>query len=153
MMRKEYFIFKANKKREILSLILMIVYGIFIGLEVSVSIFDSTGTDQSVTLGYVILILLAPVASYQQMIALVTEMTTERQNKMSETLKILGLDQYIYAISHLSIRSIYSTFLALILSVFIYLYNNEYMEISQFASLACALILLCLGNLTLVLII
>ena len=123
-MRKESFIFKANKKREITTLIFSAAYGALLGYEASISIFDESGS-LGPSLGYVLIILLAPVATYQTTVSLVTEMTTERSNKMRESLKILGLSQYIYAIAHLSVRCIYSSALGIIMAAFIYFFNLD----------------------------
>jgi hypothetical protein len=98
------------------------------------------------------IILLAPVATYQTTVALVTEMTTEKMSKMRESLKIMGLNQYIYALAHLSVKTILSFFLALIMSLCIYLYNTQYMSFGQFVALFAAFALSGFGNLTLCLI-
>ena len=150
-MRKEGYIFKANRKREIGTTIITVAYGALIGYEASISIFDQSGT-LGPSLGYVLIILLAPVATYQTTVSMVTEMTTERSNKMRESLKILGLNQYVYAISHLSIRTVFSSVLGMIMAAFIYFFNMDYMTGGQFFQLICSFLLLGLGNLTLVLI-
>ena len=154
-MRKEAFIFKANRKREIATLIVNCAYGSLIGYEASISIYSDTPTDEGglgPSLGYVLIILLAPVAVYQVQTSLVTEMGNERQRKMRETLKILGLNSYVYAIAHLSIRMFFASFLSIILAVFIYVFNLEHMAFGQFIALVFAFLFLAYGSLTLVLI-
>ena len=151
MVRKEMFIAKVNRKREIASLVISCAYGALLGFECSISLFSETAST-SPALGYVLIILLAPVATYQTTVALVTDMTSERKNKMRESLKIMGLNQYVYALSHLSVKTLLAVFLALIMSAFVYLYNTKYMEFGQFIGLLFAFILSAIGNMCLCLV-
>jgi ABC-type multidrug transport system fused ATPase/permease subunit len=145
MFRKEWFIAMQNKKREIGTMVVTILYGVLLGYECSISLFDDSVTSPA--LGYVLIILLAPGALYQINVALVTDMTTEKMSKMRETLKIMGLNQYIYALSHMSVKIIYTIFLSFLMSLFMYLYNLDYMSFGQFVALLFAFTLSGLGNL------
>ena len=124
MLRKEFFLFKANRKREIVSCLISAAYGILLGFESSQTIY-SENEGQSSALGYILVILLAPVATYQTTLALTNDMVTERSTKMRESLKILGLNQYVYALGHLFIKSIFSIVLSIIMASFIFVYNYK----------------------------
>ena len=62
MFRKEWFIAMQNKKREIGTMIVTILYGVLLGYECSISLFDDSEVGPA--LGYVLIILLAPGALY-----------------------------------------------------------------------------------------
>lgn len=127
------------------------LYGILMGYECSISLYNEDQT-MGPALGYILIILLAPVATFQTTTQMVTEMVTERSNKMRESLKIMGLNQYVYAFSHVLLRAIVSTLLGILLALFIWLYNKEHIEFSSFLLLAAAFILNNLNTLTFVLV-
>ena len=125
-MQKDLFVAKQNRKRSIVSMLFSICWGVLMGFEVSISIYsDQSDTGMNSSLGYLIIILMTPFASLNFCNALLTDMVTERQSKMRESLKIMGLNQYVYAVSHLLVRLIFMSVIALIISLFIYLYNSS----------------------------
>lgn len=97
LIRKNWQVMKAEKKKSIAEAIFTIGYGSLIGYEVSLS-FDNPDIGG---LGYVIFILISPVAFQQSCVYIFNEMVKDRQNKMQESLKIMGLNKYMYALSFL----------------------------------------------------
>ena len=65
LIRKNFLIMKADKKKAIIELIVTLGYGALIGYEVSTSLTtDDTGESSvGAGLGYVIFVLLAPIAT------------------------------------------------------------------------------------------
>ena len=58
-------------------------------------------------------------------------MVKDRETKMKESLKIMGLNKYMYALSFLLQRAIWVTFTCLIMSIMIFLMNGDYLDFGQ----------------------
>ena len=149
MLNKNWLQMKAEKKKSIAEALFTIGYGALIGFEVSLS-FDNPSIGG---LGYVIFILIAPVAFQQSCVFICQEMVKDRETKMKESLKIMGLNKYMYALSYLVQRAIWVTMTVLIICVMTYLMNKSKLSFGQFLQLFVALWFLAIDNLGLSLVI
>ena len=86
---------KAERGKSIAELVFTIGYGVLIGYEASIGLKD----DSTGGLGYVLFILLAPAAFQQSCVAIFTEVSKDRETRMKESLQIMGLNKYMYALS------------------------------------------------------
>ena len=136
---------KAEKKKSIMELVFTIGYGSLIGYEISLS-FDNPDIGG---LGYVIFILLAPVAFQQSCVFIVNEMVRDRETKMKESLRIMGLNKYMYALSFLVQRGIWTTMTCLIMAIMTYVMNSDTIGFGAAIQLFLALWLLALDFLAL----
>ena len=118
---------KADRKKSIAEMMFTIGYGVLIGWEVS----NSLKNPDMGGLGYVIFILICPAAFQQSCIYIFNEMVKDRETKMKESLKIMGLNKYMYALSFLMQRAIWVTFTCLIMSVMIFIMNGDYLSFGQ----------------------
>lgn len=112
---------KAEKKKSISEAIFTCIYGALIGYEVSLS-FDNPDIGG---LGYVIFILIAPVAFQQSCVFIFNEMVRDRETKMKESLRIMGLNKYMYALSFMVQRGIWVTLTCLIITIMTYALNSS----------------------------
>ena len=74
-------------------------------------------------LGYLILILCCPIVFQQAQSYIANQMVKDRETKMAESLKIMGLKPWIYALSFLVQRGIWMTIPTIFVNVFVYLFN------------------------------
>ena len=118
---------KAEKKKSIGEAIFTVIYGFLIGYEVSVS-FDNSEIGG---LGYVIFILIAPVAFQQSCVFIFNEMVRDRETKMKESLKIMGLNKYMYALSFMIQRGIWVTLTCFIITLMTYILNSAQIGFGQ----------------------
>ena len=118
---------KAERKKSIAELMFTIGYGVLIGWEIS----NSLNNPDMGGLGYVIFILICPAAFQQSCIYIFNEMVKDRETKMKESLKIMGLNKYMYALSFLLQRAIWVTFTCLIMSIMILVMNSGSLSFGQ----------------------
>ena len=128
-----------------MELVFTVGYGVLIGYEISLS-FDNPDIGG---LGYVIFILLAPVAFQQSCVYIVNEMVRDRETKMKESLRIMGLNKYMYALSFLVQRGIWTTMTCLIMAIMTYALNSDQIGFGAAIALFLALWLLALDFLAL----
>jgi len=76
-------------------------------------------------------------------------MVRDRENKMAESLKIMGLNKYMYALSFLIQRTIWVTLTSLIMVSMTYLVNRSFFTFSMFMQLFLAIWLLAVSFLSL----
>ena len=76
-------------------------------------------------------------------------MVRDRENKMAESLKIMGLNKYMYALSFLIQRTIWVTLTSLIMASMTYLLNRTFLTIGMFIQLFIAIWLLAVSFLSL----
>ena len=145
MLRKNWLQMKAEKKKAIAEAIFNILYGALIGYEVSVSIKNPSIAG----LGYVIFILISPAAFQQSCVFIFTEMVRDRENKMAESLKIMGLNKYMYALSFLIQRTIWVTLTSFIIAFMVFIINRGVITFGMFFQIFLALWLLAVSFLSL----
>lgn len=133
---------KAEKKKSIAEAVFTVLYGVLIGYEVSVSF----NNEEIGGLGYVIFILIAPVAFQQSCVFIFNEMVRDRETKMKESLKIMGLNKYMYALSFMIQRGIWVTLTCFIITLMTYIYNSDFIGFGQAIQLFFAVWLLAMGN-------
>ena len=68
-------------------------------------------------------VLICPIAYQQSCVFIFNEMVRDRETKMVESLKIMGLNKYMYALSHLLQRVIYVAFTTFIISLMTFVQN------------------------------
>lgn len=56
---------------------------------------------------------------------IINEMVRERETKMKESLRIMGLNKYMYALSYLVQRAIWTTITCLIITIMTYVLNSD----------------------------
>ena len=127
LIRVNWLKMKADKKKSIAEVVFNIIYGVLLGYEVSVSFKNSDNKG----LAYVIFILLTPAAFQQSCITIFNEMVKDRETRMKESLKIMGLNKWMYALSFLVQRGIWVTVTCLILTLMTYFVNTEYISFGQ----------------------
>ena len=74
-------------------------------------------------------------------------MVKERETRMKESLKIMGLNKWMYALSFLVQRGIWVSVTVLILTMMTYFVNTEYINFGQAVKLFIALWLLAIDTL------
>ena len=127
MLTKNWLQMKAEKKKAIAEAVFTLAYGGLIGYEVSLS-FDNPDIGG---LGYVIFILIVPAAFQQSCVFIINEMVRDRETKMKESLRIMGLNKYMYALSFLIQRGIWTTVTSLMLTMMTYLLNSDNIGFGQ----------------------
>jgi len=110
---------KADKGKILNETIFMVGYAILIGYMLSLQLENA---EQSV-LGYLMIILLSPILFQPSTGYIANQMVKDRETKMKETLKIMGCQSWIYAISFLVQRSIWIILPSLAMSLSILLWN------------------------------
>ena len=143
MLQKNWLQMKADKKKSIMELVFSVIYGVLIGYEVSISF----NNESMGGLGYVIFILIAPAAFSQSCIFIITELVRDRETKMKESLRIMGLNKYMYALSYLVQRAIWTTLTCFIIVLMTYLLNSDLISFGQAIQLFFAVWLLAVDNL------
>ena len=82
LIRKNFLTMKAERKKSIAEMIFNIAYGVLIGYEASLSF---NGETQG-AFGYIIFLLITPVAFQQSCVFIFNEMVKDRESKMKESL-------------------------------------------------------------------
>lgn len=77
-----------------------------------------------------------------------SEMVQERENRMKESLKIMGLNKYMYPLAIMLQRGIWTLFMSIIFCVLIYAFNADNLSFGQFITLIFAVWFLSLGNMS-----
>lgn len=149
MLHKNWLQMKAEKKKTITEAVFTVLYGILIGYEVSVS-FNNPDIGG---LGYVIFVLISPVAFQQSCVFIFNEMVKDRETKMKESLKIMGLNKYMYALSFLVQRAMWTTVTCFIIALMTYIVNSDLIDFQQAITLFFAIWLLAVDMLGLSLVI
>ena len=126
-----------------MELVFSVLYGLLIGYEVSISFNDPTIGG----LGYVIFILISPAAFSQSCIFIITELVRDRETKMKESLRIMGLNKYMYTLSYLVQRAIWTTLTVLIITLMTYILNSDLISIGQGVQIFFAMWLLAVDSL------
>ena len=134
---------KAEKKKSIAEVMFTAIYGLLIGYEVSIS-FNNPDISG---LGYVVFLLVAPVAFQQSCVFIFNEMVRDRENKMKESLKIMGLNKYMYTLAYLVQRALWTTLTTLIMTTMCYIINDDKISFGQYIKLFFAVWLLALDML------
>ena len=105
---------KVNKCRTVIELLVPLIFGFIIGLAVKYShITPSTYNVDSVLTFWLLILFCAPFMYIQGVIFILNQMVADRETKMRETLKIMGLGRISYGISYLAMQGL----LALLASV------------------------------------
>ena len=124
LVRTNWLKMKADRKKSIAEVTFNILYGILLGYETSLSFKNS----QYKGLSFVIFILLTPAAFQQSCIYIFNEMVRDRETRMKESLKIMGLNKWMYALSFLVQRGIWVTVTCFILTMMSYFINLDYIK-------------------------
>ena len=135
MLRKDWLHMKADKKKMIFEVIFGVGYGCLIGWELTLQ-FDN---PDLMGLGYLILILCCPTIFQQSASYISNQMVKDKETKMKETLKIMGLDVWVYSLAFLVQRGIWMTLPTFFLCLFIGLFNKNYFDTSTIVVLFIAL--------------
>ena len=112
---------KAETKKSVMELLFTFGYGALIGYEVSISL----NNPGMVGIGYLMFVMLAPAAFQQSCIYIFNEMVKDRETKMKESLRIMGLNKYMYALSFLIQRAIWVTVTCLFMVIMTYVMNKD----------------------------
>ena len=105
---------KVNKCRTVIELLLPLIFGFIIGLSVYYShITPSTVNVDSVLTFWILILFFGPFMYIQGVIFILNQMVADRETKMRETLKIMGLGRVSYGMSYLAMQGL----LALLASV------------------------------------
>lgn len=105
---------KVNKCRTITELLVPLIFGFIIGLAVKYShITPSAYNIDSVLTFWLLILFFAPFMYIQGVIFILNQMVADRETKMRETLKIMGLGRVSYGMSYLAMQGL----LALLASV------------------------------------
>ena len=83
--------------------------------------------NKDTAMAFTIILLICATSNQSQSINMMVDMVTDKENKMKETLKIMGLDKNIYSISHFVFRLITSTVAGVLcISMFAFLANKKF---------------------------
>ena len=83
------------------------------------------GNEDLVGLGYLLIILFCPFIFHQSCVYVANGMVKDRETKMKETLKIMGMKTWIYALGYLVQRGIWLTLPCLFVAFFMYIFNPD----------------------------
>ena len=97
-------------------------------------------------MAFIIIVLITPFAFLFSCIYIFSEMVQERENRMKESLKIMGLNKYMYPLSIMIQRGLWTLFTAILLSMMTYVFNTDHLSFGQFIALSIATWFLALGN-------
>ena len=125
-------------------LVFSILFSVLIGYELSLQF----NNPDLMGLGYLILILLCPVIFQQATSYIGNQMVKDRETKMTETLKIMGLKSWIYALAFLVQRGVWITIPAVLVVVFTWVFNMEVFETDTLVALFVLLWLFGMGLLS-----
>jgi phage shock protein PspC (stress-responsive transcriptional regulator) len=93
---------KANKCRTVTELLVPLVFGFITGLAVYYSkIEPSTVNIESILTFWLLILFFTPFMYIQGVIFILNQMVADRETKMRETLKIMGLGRVSYGMSYL----------------------------------------------------
>ena len=98
MVRKDWNQMKAEKCKTITELIWSIAYGALIGFELNLQIDDNA---KFMGVGYLVLLLCCPIIFQQSANYVGNQMVKDRETRMKESLKIMGLEPWVYALAFL----------------------------------------------------
>jgi hypothetical protein len=98
---------KVNKCRTITELLVPLIFGFIIGLAVKYShITPSAYNIDSVLTFWLLILFFAPFMYIQGVIFILNQMVADRETKMRETLKIMGLGRVSYGMSYLAMQGL-----------------------------------------------
>lgn len=120
MFRKDWLQMTAEKKKLAIELLFTIAYSVFIGYQIS----NQLENEEIFGLGYLILLLLSPVIFESSTKYVANQMVRDRETKMKETLKIMGMESWVYATGFMVMRGIWMTIPVLLVVIFIWLFNK-----------------------------
>jgi len=83
-----------------------------------------------------------PVAFQQSCVFIFNEMVKDRENKMKESLKIMGLNKYMYALAYLLQRMMWATLTTLLMTMMTFTLNADSISFGQAMKLFLAVWLL-----------
>ena len=144
MVRKDWNQMKAEKCKIISEIIWSIIYGVIIGAQVATQI----DNEELMGLGYLVLLLCCPVIFQQSCNYVANELTRDRQTRMKESLKIMGLKPWIYALSMLVQRCVWMIVPTLGVAIFTVGLNMETYSATDGVELGVLLWLFGIGMLT-----
>ena len=124
MLRKDWLQMKAEKKKIFSEIFFSCAYGCLIGYELSLQ-FEN---EELMGLGHLMLILVCPIIFQQSSNYIGNQMVKDRETKMKETLKIMGCESWIYALSFMIQRGVWMIFPTIFVSIFIFLFNQDNIE-------------------------
>ena len=124
MLRKDWLQMKAEKKKMFSEIFFSCGYGCLIGYELSLQ-FEN---EDLMGLGHLMLILMCPIIFQQSSNYIGNQMVKDRETKMKETLKIMGCESWIYALSFMIQRGVWMIFPTIFVSIFIFLFNQDNIE-------------------------
>lgn len=96
----------------------------------------------------VFLVMLTPFVFLFSGIYIFSEMVHERESRMKESLKIMGLNKWMYPLSFMLQRGIWLAFTCLCFTLMIYVFNTDYLGFGDLISLYITTWLLGIGNLS-----
>ena len=141
MIRKDWLTMKAEKSKIFWELIFSVAYGMLIGYELSLQIKD----PNLMGLGYCILLLTCPIVFQQSTNYIANAMVKDRDTKMKESLKIVGMQPWIYSLAFLVQRGIWMLLPTICVSAAILLFTSDYYDFRDIGPLFVALWLLGMG--------
>ena len=97
----------------------------------------------------VLSVMLTPFVFLFSSIYIFSEMVTERETRMKESLKIMGLNKWMYPLSFMVQRGLWLAFTCLCFTTMIYIFNTDVFGFGDFLAIYFSTWLLGLGNLSL----
>jgi|Transcript_37574 hypothetical protein len=98
--------------------------------------------------GYLVLLLCCPIIFQQSSNYIANQMVRDRETRMKESLKIMGLEPWIYSLSFLVQRTIWMILTTFFVCFFIWLLNSEVYSFGLIMQLFLALLLFGTGMLS-----
>ena len=128
MCRKNWLLQTASKKRMYTELAFCILYGALIGLELANLKVPAPNPDDppvASPVGYLLLIVLSPAVFQQSCLFILNTMVKDKESKMKESLKIMGLNKVVYGLSYLAMQAVYISLTSACMAVSVYAFNTE----------------------------
>ena len=113
----------AYKKKFYAELIFSIIYGALCGMELRL-VKDPNDPNTQSSIGYLLLIMLTPAAFQQSCLFMLNTMVKDKENKMKETLKIMGLNKSVYALSYIVMQGITISITCFFMCLCIWVFNR-----------------------------
>jgi len=99
-------------------------------------------------LGYLVLLLCCPIIFQQSSNYIANQMVKDRETRMKESLKIMGLEPWIYSLGFLVQRTLWMTLTTFFVCFFIWLTNSNTYSFGLIMKLFIALLMFGMGMLS-----
>jgi len=135
MVRKDWNQMKAEKCKTSMEVLLSMIFGFLIGYQA----YSQQENPALLGFGYLMLLLLTPTIFQQSASYIANQMVKDRETRMKESLKIMGLQPWIYSMGFFVQRSLWMMLTTFMVCLFIWALNTNTYSIGKIIGLFVAL--------------